>query len=717
MNLKIKFLLLLSFFLVSCDKQEDSKSSIKMTDETLLEPAWLRTSLPQDTIAYLRLPNPWYPLSSKENGFEQALGNQAHLELSKKLRQDAYENFIKKLTQDSAVFSELIFNKINAPLEFALFNAKNNTASTVLIMATKLNFSSIEEFKSLMNKILPSSDIKLVEFNDGNAEGKLEIAKRITKFNNNAEAIFKFDINTKKFTLLVGDNSNYANLQASFAEIKTTNSDLINSTEEKIDSSSQGLFFWASPKKVTLHLSNSAGPAAAIAMQLSGLSQADSVAFGYGVSDKKSRLKYIVEMPDVGVKKLLPVINNQLKITTVGKPSFFALVALPDKAEFKKVFTNISMFNNKIISDMAKLNKVMKQHSGIILEDVFDIVGSEVAYYSDEIGDFFAINVKQKEKLYEVINQLAQKQQVVYQKLNQKNIEIHHLSYNYSFFSDELKIKNDLANLVFSSWRDHYYWIEEDGYFIFSGIPQPLIERASKKQRVSVSKWLQESQGHDLSHSFIAATGSFRKMPRTSYHAYLYLLQILGSFSGGIDMMDLPTAGQLNLPEEGSFGFSWDMHRDYLSVEVNFQNGMTDMAGVMSGLANSYMTIAGIGILSAIALPAYQDYKLRSDVAEVVGQLSALKPQLAEALVAGVETDQIQSGKHGIAEAGGFYSVLTESVSVENAEISVQFKYLPDKPGISEKYILLTPYLNQNKNIVEWKCESDLSEKYLPNCR
>jgi len=49
------------------------------------------------------------------------------------------------------------------------------------------------------------------------------------------------------------------------------------------------------------------------------------------------------------------------------------------------------------------------------------------------------------------------------------------------------------------------------------------------------------------------------------------------------------------------------------------------------------IVVAIIGILAAIAIPAYQDYIARSQISRVVGELSALKTSTEEILMRGLE--------------------------------------------------------------------------------
>jgi type IV pilus assembly protein PilA len=56
------------------------------------------------------------------------------------------------------------------------------------------------------------------------------------------------------------------------------------------------------------------------------------------------------------------------------------------------------------------------------------------------------------------------------------------------------------------------------------------------------------------------------------------------------------------------------------------------------------IVVAIIGILAAIAIPAYQDYIARSQVTRVVGEMSAMKTAIEESLNRGIYTDAAPAG-------------------------------------------------------------------------
>ncbi|MDT0634279.1 pilin [Spectribacter hydrogenooxidans] len=121
------------------------------------------------------------------------------------------------------------------------------------------------------------------------------------------------------------------------------------------------------------------------------------------------------------------------------------------------------------------------------------------------------------------------------------------------------------------------------------------------------------------------------------------------------------------------------------------------------------IVVAIIGILAAIAIPAYQDYVKRSKVTELVTAGSACKTSVAEywQTNGNLPTNLEESGCRSAT------SQYVSSIGVSNGIISVTSQNIPDANG---DYVL-TP--DVSGDTIEWSCtNSTISDTYLPaNCR
>ena len=138
------------------------------------------------------------------------------------------------------------------------------------------------------------------------------------------------------------------------------------------------------------------------------------------------------------------------------------------------------------------------------------------------------------------------------------------------------------------------------------------------------------------------------------------------------------------------------------------------------------IVIAIVGILAAIALPAYQDYTIRSKMSEPIAALAEAKTSIAEfyagrgqlptdAIAAGLNTSPdrpiVQSLAYGTgSELGAVYAIVRAGV-VDNSTTTYSFA--------------ISPTTNGATRTITWVCKpaaggsaSAIDTKYLPStCR
>jgi len=128
------------------------------------------------------------------------------------------------------------------------------------------------------------------------------------------------------------------------------------------------------------------------------------------------------------------------------------------------------------------------------------------------------------------------------------------------------------------------------------------------------------------------------------------------------------------------------------------------------------IVVAIIGILAAVALPAYQDYTVRAKTSEVVLAASGGKTAVSEAYQ--TLGHMPTAGSDGVAGqsspyvASVTYTKTSDTVGVITAVASSK------EPKISGSNVVLTGTADTSTGVVTWVCTGTIVSKYLPaNCR
>ena len=152
------------------------------------------------------------------------------------------------------------------------------------------------------------------------------------------------------------------------------------------------------------------------------------------------------------------------------------------------------------------------------------------------------------------------------------------------------------------------------------------------------------------------------------------------------------------------------------------------------------IVVAIIGILAAVALPAYQDYTARAKVSEVVLAASTCRSAVTEASQTGFSANAVANG-FGCGETGQNDPAPSQYVkaitTTANGEIVVEAQNI-SQLGTTKTKLKFTPYSDAGlttpsaaadfnrsslKPVRGWKCESNggndgIEAKYLPaSCR
>jgi len=141
----------------------------------------------------------------------------------------------------------------------------------------------------------------------------------------------------------------------------------------------------------------------------------------------------------------------------------------------------------------------------------------------------------------------------------------------------------------------------------------------------------------------------------------------------------------------------------------NFQNnkGFT--------LIELMIVVAIIGILAAVALPAYSDYTIRARVSEIILAASSCRNDVTEY----VQSESATPDQSDVVCRGGgtkFVTSVDWSVTTSDAVTAVASgdAGLGDAAG---ENIVLTPVIS-GSNITEWTCDGSVPPQFRPSsCR
>lgn len=140
------------------------------------------------------------------------------------------------------------------------------------------------------------------------------------------------------------------------------------------------------------------------------------------------------------------------------------------------------------------------------------------------------------------------------------------------------------------------------------------------------------------------------------------------------------------------------------------------LALVLAAVVGMFVLVAMIGILAAIALPAYQDYTTRTKVAQAIAALTPLKPQIAEFLA--------QQGRCPVNGDAGFLAPEQYANDVlsgvrigrfDTTECGVEaLLRAPKMTKIDGKAL----WLDFDADAGSWQCSSEIDDNQLPpDCR
>jgi len=661
---------------------------------------WLRDHMPDDALVYFRVPHLLGLLSTpKGSVMDAALRSTPHVENLTKLRKGIAANVLVQIPMFADLRLRLFEQHLRSPIEVAAFVAPAPSA----LIAFNVDLESNDALYELFELFALASPAF-------NLAGPLD-DQGIGEINGPGMPLFlKFDADSGLMLLNGGPAVTRESFAALAASIAGEKPHRMASMEHNIDESGQGLFFWIDSEQALPALEAFLPPESFAGLKELGLDKVRAAALGWGVANGKGRLSVVADVPVENGRDFLPYVNNKLSAKSAGKPDGLLLLSVPTANEFSRIeVLSLQMASVESRQAWQKDKAAFREVAGISIEELLGAIGPEIMIIFDAAGDYAALRLRDKNLWEKMLSHISERTGVSPDEKRIDGKTYYHWSLPGSIDLGEEQAQNAagwFVNLV-QKQREHFYWTIDGDFLYAASVPQPLIERAAKRARTDVGKWLQTDQRVDATNALLSITGTNKKLPKRLYALYIEAMQFLADIAETeIDVWSMPTAAQLDLPDEGVVAFTLNLGNPNISAELVFENNPFEV--LLSG-GGSYMVVAGI--VTAIAIPAYQDYTIRAKVSEGLIVSAGLKAELTEYYLSnGRFPGETEASRMSTNVDAGSH---VDAVLVEPDTGSIVVVYKEGAiPGGGELY--LEPVVEDGQ--ITWSCSGSttIAHKHLP---
>lgn len=660
--------------------------------EPVFSQPWLRDEMPGNAIAYQRLPNPAALFAAPKGGIlGEAMASRANAEAIAAIRDAIVALFADGASAGATVVE--IANRVRSPIEFAAIASPRPT----LLTAMTMDMRSTGELQTAFALLAEAgSDVVLRDTPDFDGFAVVDGLPLPT--------VLKFDPADGRLLLLSGQGLDIDAARRIAARLSGNDVHPMHDMEARIDDSGQGLLFWIDLEQA-LPMAQLFTPAETYAkIEALQLHHVRAAAFGFGIAAGKGRVGIALDLGDARATQPVPIIRNRVAATAVGDPDAVVLLSLPGPDEFKRIERIVlAGLDAEARENWAQLKRVFADEFRFDIERALAAVGPDVVAIFDAAGDFTAVRIRDGAAFDAFVDGLASLPLVSFDRTTQRGMTIHHLR-----LPDPAAVLNT-GNPVEQRLATHLYWTREDDYAYIAEVPQALIDRQRRGAAAPVQAWLQRDQGMDTSASALLLTTRVDKAPRRLYYAYLTMLQVLADLSEApFDVGSMPTADDLGLAGDGAIGLQVSLADPVVAVELVYDS---NPGTVVAGAGTQFAAIGGI--LAAIAVPAYQDYAIRAQVAEGIELADATRPLIAEHVLAtGAFPDADTIAGWDRPTAGRYVSDV--GVVPGAGVIVVQYNTPESDEAVRGDARLFIEATMAPGGGVTWTCSGTIEQKHLP---
>ncbi len=624
--------------------------------------SWLHQNLPPQTAAYLRLPNAWF-LENHALPASTIYQSDAYRAQAGAIRSALIQQLLTLLPPEAREPLQNLQQHLDAPLEIALLQDKNELN---LLIAATAQFADNQALQQTLAQTFPAP---------------WQVSADRISAPKNPPIAYRYDAANQRLLLSTGLVKNPAD---SLKYLSEDGGDApFTALQTQLDPKADGLYLWLDPQNPLIQLKTRDWQPI---LQRLGLDHTRQLALAWSVSDDRPRLQISLIQPDNTPLNLPTARGAKLDLPYHGDIAALAALTLPSDAQIEG-----------IAQSGGKLKQALQQTLGISADDLAAL--GTLYYLADDNGGYLVLPQSAKPALDALLGKLQDRGILNKRETLQDGIE--HLAFTSltaqgASQAAQQNPQNAAFITLMSQLQNHYYLRTEGDYLLISDLPQPLLARKNlAADAPTVARWL-AAEHIDLGDSAYAYIQNQRHLGRDSYYNGLKRLQTYADLAQTpLDLAALPDASQL--PASGAVALRLRGDGKNPTLTLDLQNGIDDLAALAGG---GTATLATLGIVSAIALPAYQDYTIRSRIAQNLAPARPLQQDLADALDKGKKINPKN------------YPSPDKNIRVENSgDIRITLQN-------TERYNGATLTLHYDRANKQWQCQTIIPPRLLPlNCR
>jgi len=677
---------------------------------------YLRTAIPSDALAYVRLAHPWGLLGvPKGNMLSEALASEGVRAALSTLQRAVVQQLLGPLQAQLGPLPGALLAQVRAPLELVVLRPAGSGAGLPdFLLLIQLHSATRDDANALLQMLAQAEpELQLETPLDQHGVGRLHVM--------GFPIFVSFDTASQRLFFLATQSPTPAALTQRLQSLQPRADAPMLSLEAEIDSSGQGFFVWLDVRTIFTLAQSLIPPEQLLMWQRLGGHAIQQIALGMGVSAGKGRLKLLLDMPRVGVRTLLPAVEAPLAFDTAGTPQGLILLGLPNASDWQQAEAFVRTNIPDVDEQLQPFKDGVLAATGLRFDDWLNLFGPELAYVADAAGQYSVLRLRDPEKFATLLQALQNKYGFRYEQR-----ALHGQTYAHLLFPDiedivaqaypGTQVKMGTTPVERLWWRlfsfvpGHLYWKRDGQYLIVAQIPQVLIDRDRIAAKTPIKSWLQDIQKLPGDDALFLASARVEGVPRLIYAAYLQVLQSLGDLAGQpLDLFALPSAMEVKLPQSGSYGIKFTSSANRLALEATYESNPLEVFFLGGGV----QTVAMAGLLAAIAVPNLLEYRRHAEIGQQLSQVAAFKTAMAEFYVA--------QGRFPTED-----EIVDAFASLEAAPIASQIEIEPDT-GVIVLYVKQDKLGAHNRvyfrptpqgKIVQWSCQADFEMKYtLQECR